>query len=368
MSLLSGAPDGPARHSQAVLELYEGIRDPHERVIAGWLLAHAVTRFGDFAVGTELLNRMLMESRALGDRWGLAAGLSIRGMQTYVCGDLKGSRRDGEESLELFREAGDRWGQLQATAVLGRLAEIEGDYPQAARLHREGLRMAEELGLWTDASMRWSELGRIALLTGDDARAEEFHERARRLAVEQADQPAEEFAELGLALGARRQGRLDRAESYLRRWLEWNRQFDAEYGSALILAELGFVAELRGDAETALALHLEGLAAARDTGDPRAFALALEGLAGASALAGHPLRAARLLGAASAARASVDAPLPAAERGDVDRISTALSAVLGEAGFEAGFEQGYYADETITVAGDHLDLNTFILTREPYEP
>ncbi|MEV1004604.1 BTAD domain-containing putative transcriptional regulator [Nonomuraea sp. NPDC050202] len=368
MSLLSGAPDGPARHSQAVLELYEGIRDPHERVIAGWLLAHAVTRFGDFAVGTELLNRMLMESRALGDRWGLAAGLSIRGMQTYVCGDLKGSRRDGEESLELFREAGDRWGQLQATAVLGRLAEIEGDYPQAARLHREGLRMAEELGLWTDASMRWSELGRIALLTGDDARAEEFHERARRLAVEQADQPAEEFAELGLALGARRQGRLDRAESYLRRWLEWNRQFDAEYGSALILAELGFVAELRGDAETALALHLEGLAAARDTGDPRAFALALEGLAGASALAGHPLRAARLLGAASAARASVDAPLPAAERGDVDRISTALSAALGEAGFEAGFEQGYYADETITVAGDHLDLNTFILTREPYEP
>ncbi|MDX3108106.1 BTAD domain-containing putative transcriptional regulator [Nonomuraea angiospora] len=340
MSLLSGAPDGPARHSQAILEVYEGIRDPHERVIAGWLLAHAVTRFGDFAVGTELLNRMLMQSRALGDRWGLAAGLSTRGMQTYVCGDLKGSRRDGEESLELFREAGDRWGQLQATAVLGRLAEIEGDYPQAARLHREGLRIAEELGLWTDASMRWSELGRIALLTGDDAGAEEFHERARRLAVEQADQPAEEFAELGLALGARRQGRLDRAESYLRRWLEWNRQFDAEYGSALILAELGFIAELRGDAQTALALHLEGLAAARDTGDPRAIALALEGLAGARALAGHPLQAARLLGAASAARASADAPLPAAERGDVDRITTALRATLGEAGFGAGFEQG----------------------------
>jgi predicted ATPase len=365
VSLLSGAPDGPARHSQAVVEVYEGIRDPHGRVRAGWLLAYAVTRFGDFTVGEELLNRVLAEARALGDRWGLAAGLSTRGMQTYVCGDLKGSRRDGEKSLELFRETGDRWGQLQATAVLGRLAEIEGDYPRAARLHQEGLRMAEELGLWTDASMRWSELGRIALLTGDHAGAEEFHERARRLAIEQGDRPAEEFAELGLALGARRQGRLDRAESYLRRWLEWNRQFDAEYGSALILAELGFVAELRGDAETALALHLEGLTAARDTGDPRALALALEGLAGASALAGQPLRAARLLGAASATRASVDAPLPAAERGDVDRITTALRAALGEAGFEAGFEQGYYADETLTVAGAPLDLNTFILTREP---
>ncbi|MGI5490362.1 BTAD domain-containing putative transcriptional regulator [Microtetraspora malaysiensis] len=340
MSLLSGAPDGPARDSRTVLEVYEDIRDPHERTRAGWLLSFAVTRFGDFAVGKELLNRMLAESRALGDRWGVAAGLSTRGMQRYVCGDLEASRRDGEESLEFFHEVGDRWGQLQATAVLGRLAEIEGDYPRAGCLHWEGLRMAEELGLWTDASMRWSELGRISLLTGDHAGAEEFHERARVLAVEQGDQPAEEFAEIGLALGARRQGRLDRAEAYLRRWLEWNRQFDAEYGAALILAELGFVEELRGDAEAALALHLEGLAAARDTGDPRALALALEGLAGARALAGHSVRAARLLGAASAARASVDAPLPAAERGDVDRITAALRAALGEASLEAAFEQG----------------------------
>jgi predicted ATPase len=344
MSLLSGTPDGPARRSRAILEVYEGIRDPHERTRAGWLLGLAVTRFGHFAVAEELVNRVLTQSRELGDRWGIAAALITRGMQTHVCGDLTASRREGEESLELFREAGDRWGQLQAMAVIGRLAEIAGDYPQATRLHREGLRMAEDLGLWTEASLRWSELGRIALLTGDNARAEKLHERARRIAIEQGDKPAEEYAEFGLALGARRQGRLDRAESYLRNWLEFNRQFDAEYGSALILAELGFCAELRGDAKTALALHLEGLAAARDTGDPRAVALALEGLAGARALAGHSAQAARLLGAASAARASVGAPLPEAERGDVDRITGALSAALGETSFKTAFQQGTALD------------------------
>ncbi|WP_461071279.1 BTAD domain-containing putative transcriptional regulator, partial [Streptomyces pseudoechinosporeus] len=294
VGLLSGAPDGSARRSAAVLELYEDIRDPHERTRAGWFLGFAVTRFGDFAVGEELVNRVLTESRALGDRWGIAAGLSTRGMQTYVCGNLTASRSDGEESLALFHEADDGWGRLQAMAVLGRLAEIEGDYQEAARLHERGLRVAEDLGLWTDASMRWSDLGRIALLSGQYARADEFHERGRRLAVEQGDKPAEEFAELGLALGARRQGRLDAAESYLRTWLAWNRQFDAEYGAALILAELGFVAELRQDAAAALSLHLEGLAAARDTGDPRAVALAAEGLAGARALAGHAGQAARL--------------------------------------------------------------------------
>lgn len=262
VGLLSGAPDDSARRSAAVLRLYEDIGDPHERTRAGWFLGFAVTRFGDFAVGEELVNRVLTESRALGDCWGIAAGLSTRGMQTYVSGNLTASRSDGEESLALFHEAGEGWGRLQAMAVLGRLAEIEGDYEQATRLHEQGLRVAEDLGLWTDASMRWSDLGRIALLNGEYARADEFHERGRRLAVEQGDKPAEEFAELGLALGARRQGRLDAAESYLRTWLAWNRQFDAEYGAALILAELGFVAELRGDADAALSLHLEGLAAA----------------------------------------------------------------------------------------------------------
>ncbi|NBE49921.1 BTAD domain-containing putative transcriptional regulator [Streptomyces boluensis] len=344
MSLLTGSPEGDARHGRDILASYEDIRDPHERTRAGWFLGHAVTRFGDRAVGEELMDRVLAASRALDDRWGIAAGLSTRGMQTYVCGDLTASRQQGQESLALFRQTGDRWGQLQAMGVLGRLAEIEGDYAEAARLHQDGLRIAEDLGLWTDASMRWSELGRIALLNGEHARADEFHERGRKLAVEQGDKPAEEFAELGLALSARRQGRLDVAQPLLRRWLEWNRQFDAEYGSALILAELGFVAELRGDADGALALHREGLAAARDTGDPRAVALALEGIAGARALAGHCAHAARLLGTATAARESVGAPLPRGERGDVDRVSAVALRALGEGEFAAEFASGERAD------------------------
>ncbi|MGW1888041.1 BTAD domain-containing putative transcriptional regulator [Streptomyces sp. NPDC001970] len=340
MSMLSGDEADPAWEGGAVRTLYEDIGDPHERARAGWFLGFAMTKFGDMAVGEDLTDRVLAEFRALDDRWGIAAVLSTRGMQRYVCGDLKLSRRDGEESLALFREVGDRWGQLQAMAVLGRLAEIAGDYAAAGRWHRDGLRVAEDLGLWTEASVRWSELGRIALLTGDHARAEEFHERGRRLAVEQGDKPAEEFAEVGLALGARRRGRLDEAEAHLRNWLEWNRQFDAEYGAALILAELGFIAELRGDAQGALALHEDGLAAARDTGDPRAVALALEGLAGAHALAGRHAQAARLLGAAAAARASVGAPLPAAERGDVDRVTAVARAALGDEDFEAAFGAG----------------------------
>lgn len=356
MTLLSGDPLEPGRVSSLPLRLYEDMTDVGDigRVGPGWFLAHAATMFGAMEVGEELVRRTLADVRTRGDSWGIAAALSVRGVQRYVRGELADSRSDAEESLALFRELGDQWGQVQATGVLGRLAEIEGDYRSAEAEHRYGLRIAEDLGLWTEASVRWSELGRVALLDGDHARAERLHHNGRRLAIQHADHRAQEFAEVGLALGARGQGLLDEAEPYLRTWLKWNRRFEAENGAALILAELGFIAELRGDHEATLTLHTEGLSAARATGDPRAVALALEGLAGAHHLAGRSELAAQLLGAAARSRTSVRAPLPPAERGDVDRITAAVRTALGEPGFAAAF-----AREDIEGPG-----SVFAITRE----
>jgi hypothetical protein len=94
-------------------------------------------------------------------------------------------------------------------------------------------------------------LGRITLLTKDYARAREFHERAMRLAAERHFKPAEMYTEIGLALDLRREGRLDDAEMHLRTVLEWHRQVAFEAGSTLVLAELGFIAEQRGDLASA---------------------------------------------------------------------------------------------------------------------
>jgi len=115
-------------------------------------------------------------------------------------------------------------------------------------------------------------------------------------------------------------------------------------GVTLSLAELGFVAEQRGDAAAAQTLHLDGFAASRKLGDPRAMALALEGLAGARALAGHHVQAARLLGMADAARRSAGAPLPPAEHGDVDRITATVRTALGEEAFASELAVGAKLD------------------------
>ncbi|MGC4957056.1 BTAD domain-containing putative transcriptional regulator [Actinomadura citrea] len=291
---------------------------------AHWFLGFVRGGFGDLAPIDALTARALDGFRARADGWGEAAALAVRAGQALSAGDLPRARCDGERALRLFGTAGDRWGRLQATETLGLVAEVTGDYARARDLHESGLRDAEELGLWAEASGRLARLGRVALLEGDLDRADDLHERGRRLAVRQSHRRMEHFAEIGLALAARRRGRLAEAEAILRRWLGWCRDIDGAPGLAFLLAELGFIAELRGDADRALDLHTEGLAAARATGHPRAVALAQEGLAGALSLAGRRAEAARALAAASRARAAAGAPLPEAERGDVDRIAARL--------------------------------------------
>jgi hypothetical protein len=138
---------------------------------------------------------------------------------------------------------------------------------------------------------------------------------------------------------ARRTGRLDEAHEHLTAVHEWHRTAGYEPGKALTYAELGFLAEQRGDPDGARRLHTEGLAAARRSGDPRAVALALEGLAGERALSGEHHQAARLLGAAAAARAAAGETEASNDRGDVERITAAARAALGDA-FDAEFARG----------------------------
>lgn len=329
-----------AEHGRAALEIHRRLDGPAGLAQAQWLLGFVLAGGGEPSSGAELLDEALSNFRRLGDRWGVAAALSIRGWEQLRRGDLDSARRDVERSWSLFGEVGDRWVQVRNADLLGVLAEIEGDYDRATVMHAEGLRLAEEIGLWPVAAHQLGRLGRLEMLAGDYAAALDHHQRALQLAQEQAFDSGITFAQVGLGLVARRQGRLDDAEAQLQAMLAAHRVAGFHPGVAFVLAELGFVAELRGDAGAARTRHLDGLAAARLSGDPRAIALALEGLAGADALDGEHRRAAALLGAADAARNSVDRPLPAVERGDVDRITASARAALGDDTFALEFDRG----------------------------
>ncbi|WP_246369229.1 BTAD domain-containing putative transcriptional regulator [Amycolatopsis echigonensis] len=321
--------------SFALLTGEQPVPDSPDSVRALWLRAYSLFSVGDLAASREVNARALALATAEDDEWGVAAALGLRAMLGLVRGDLDGLGRDGLRSAEIFRRRGDRWGELQTIPPLAALAEIKGDYAEAARRQHEGLAIARELDLQAEVSARLSGLGRLALLERDWPRARDLHEQALRIAADHGYTYGRIHAEMGLALGARRSGDLDAAEQRLTRIRDEYRGLSSTAGDHLLYAELGFVAELRGDVVQARKYHLQGLEYARMLDEPRAFALSLEGLAGTVA----PESAALLLGAADAARRSVDAPLPAAERGDVDRITEAVQAILGSR-FASKFERG----------------------------
>ncbi|GLW09532.1 hypothetical protein Misp01_46610 [Microtetraspora sp. NBRC 13810] len=358
----------------AALRLYDDAGDPAGRARAEWFLAGAWLSSGDMAGAAVLLDRALADAVALGDRWGEAAALVIRAKIAHFRGDLAGLERDGTRADALFAELGDRWGRLQATEWLGGLAEMTGDYERAERLHRDGLRMAEDLGLWTEVAGRLCWLGWLALQTGEHERAMELGGRAVRLAADQGHQPGLIFAETVLGFAARRRGDLSTAETHLHNLLspehaparapEQNpardpardseqdparapeqdpeRDPDAEIPLHLpmVMIELGFTAELRGDAATAYRLHRAAFDAALRNDAPRDLMFALEGLAGAVSLAGRHEHAARMLGAAAAAREAGSLPLAPIERDDVDRVIARIRTALPEAAFARAHAEG----------------------------
>lgn len=276
-----------------------------------------------------------------GDRWWQAFAQNLCGWWAMRHSELAEARRYGRESLEHFVALEEPWGQVRSCGLLGILAEIEGSYEEAAELHGTALDHAERIGLWTVVVEELTRLARVHMLTGDLARADEYNHAALRVSGEQAFDTKVLFVRGGLAMTARRRGRPEEAERYLREILAAHRRDGYRPGQAFALAELGMCAEARGDEAAARELHEEGLEFARLAGDPRAVAMALEGLAGADALADEGVRAARLLGAAARAREAAGAPLPVAERFDVDRITAAVRGLLGDAALEGEWAHGH---------------------------
>ncbi|MFF0318024.1 BTAD domain-containing putative transcriptional regulator [Micromonospora sp. NPDC005252] len=323
-ALLQGEQIPPAE----VRAVLAGVTDAR----AVWFAANAVLGSSDLPLASELL------PTAATDPWTEAAVLSSRAMIAHAGGDLAALESAATRSTALFAEVDDRWGRLQASDWVGGLAEIRGEYERAAALHREGLRWAEELGLWPHVAGKLSWLAWIAVQTRDYAQARELAERAYQLAVEQGSPSAIVFAELGLGFAARRDGKLDLATTHLTRLAEQGRnEAQPALYLPMVLVELGYAVEQSGDPAAALALHLEAFDVAEAMATARDVLGPLEGMASAVR---SPEVAARLLGAAAAARQAAGVPAAPAERDDTDRVTERVLAVLGRERFDALVAEG----------------------------
>jgi tetratricopeptide (TPR) repeat protein len=298
-----------------------------------WFLANALIDRSELTKAAALLDEVLRDC----DPWTEAAALSSRAKLAHAAADLEALERDGNRCAELFAELGDRWGRLQATDWVGGLADIKAEYDRAAELHREGLRWAEELSLWVEVGSKLSWLAWIAVQTRDYAQARELGERALKLAEESDFPAAAVFAELSIGFAARRDGKLDVATAHLEHLVAVaEREEQPALYLPMVLVELGYATELGGDPAAALALHKRAFDVAQAMNAPRDMISALEGIA-AALPAGET--AARVLGAAAAARTRQGFAAGPAERDEIDRVTRRL------AGFERAMDSGLSPEE-----------------------
>ncbi len=255
---------------------------------------------GDFPAARQALAQSIAIGCELRDPATVAYGL-----QSLVAGDLPHAdvallREQSAESVALFRETGDRWGLAMALRTQGLVAIVAGEVDRAAEPFAESLALSRELG---DAWL----LARVLHYAGELARFCGDHDRARALY-------AESLA-LYQGLGLR-------------------------HTAAIVLHNLGYVASRQGDPRRGMAFFAEALTRQVEHEDRLNVAHCLAGIAGMAAALGQPELATRLLGAATALLATMDAAVWPVDQIEYDRSLAGVREQLGAARFAAAFAAG----------------------------
>jgi predicted ATPase len=339
LAVLQGDMAGWDAHRDRALSAWTGLDRAPERATALWLLAYAGVDTGDLAGTEKLLDGALAGARAAADPWGEAAALVVKAKVHHVSGELEALERCATEAAVLFGD--DPWGRLQANEWLGALAEMTGDHDRALALTLEGLDLARELRLWPEVAGRLAWHAWISLQLERFEEARESAAEALRLAEEQDHHGTLTLAGICLAFAARRTGDLTAAEHHLGRLLAAIPASESTpLHQPMVLCELGYVAELRGDPERALDLHFNAYEVGRSITATRDFAGIIEGMAAALTALSRPADAARLLGTAGRTRREAGLPASPAERLDLARTVAAARAALGEAAYETAIIEG----------------------------
>jgi tetratricopeptide (TPR) repeat protein len=351
IALALGRHDALGYGDQAV-ELGPAAGDSQAQAFA--MMVHGSALAGVFGQHERAL-ALLAQGGALlaagADEWSLGVAALIRGVAALA-------RRDTGQARYLLRDAADRVGRtgnvLPRGAALRHLADLEvlsGRYDEAISALEEMLSILPAAN-HPSGIIRMAQLGCLCAFQSQPDQSSRWHARAEAGAEDQQHLHLLVFTCNARGLTLRRLGRLGEAEQYHRRALELCQDGNVPEGLAMAHASLGYIGELRGDADTAHRRHRASLDAACEVADRQAQALALDGLAGASLLRGDIGSAGRLLAAASsfrrgtvgtvmgqgtAMRETIIGRLLTAERAGIDQ---AIAVAGDRAAFDAGYAEG----------------------------
>ena len=242
--------------------------------------------------------------------------------------------------------------RARAMVGAGRLAHWQTDLDDAAALFEESLALAREQGddLAIAESLVW--LGTVYRQQGSLARGAELLSESLALYQAIGDRAGIAWALLNLGVTVRFQGDVARAAALLEESLARYRELGDVRFIAITLTMLGFAVLQQGDSGSAAALIREGLAGHQAVGDRAFLVFGLMDLAAVLVAQGQAVLAARLLGATTALRETLSAPLPPVSRRTHESVVVAVRTQLREADFTAAWAAGraLTLDQAVTEA------------------
>jgi predicted ATPase/DNA-binding SARP family transcriptional activator len=298
----------------------------------------AARGWSDLTASRLLLEESLAICRASGDRAGAAYALNELAFTVNLLGDAAQAQAYLEDGLALALAVNDARRVRSIQNMLGTVLAARGDYGRARTLLAETAALDRQAGDAWSAALSLVRLGQVAWQQGEVAGATAALRESLGLLQDLGDR--NHLPEVMLSLGLVSQVAGDEASA--RSWLEESLTVARAAAKppyvSWSLWGLGQLAGARGEYGQADAAFREGLAHARER--PDFLIMHVEGLAMVAAGGGRPTRAARLLGAAAAARQARGIPRPPVEQAGYEALVRRVEAALDGPAFAAAWATG----------------------------
>jgi len=229
-----------------------------------------------------------------------ARGLTLLSFISYREGDFETAMDAAHQAVELAREIGNDLELANAIVGIGAVAAARGDHLEGVRRMEEARTVYRRIGNRSGEGVALANLGDFAASAGEHERAAELFREALDVFAEVHDAFGEAHARINLAAACVHLVRLDEAAEHARWCLRRYQRLGDDLGVGTGFQVMAGVALARADHDAA----------------------------------------ARLLGAADAARDAIGAVLEPTERAEHDRIHRELTQVLGAEEFDRRYAGG----------------------------
>lgn len=311
-------------------------------------MAMSMTMTGGQIEGITLLKTALEKFRALppveGDANRLRKEIYVRGCFSLGAllqgtNEIMYSRSILQEAIAIARELGDKYLLGMGLEMYASTsAMIKADDTLAAA--QEGLEIFRELNYKPGMWMAYSTLARWESLCGNFQESEKYVALAQASVKEGTISIQFGFLNIGMGMGARFQGRFDRAQQYFEEGLRIFKHIGHKGLMALGTSEIAHTQRAMGKYVEAKQTYRETIKVFQDYGNRPAVAHQLECFAMIEVAEEEPQRAAKLFGAAETIREITDHKPTDEEQAEEAQFISRLRAMLAEAEFNALWAEG----------------------------